>query len=103
MKFFFVIILTIFIYEAIAFDGEFDPKFKQKLIKFYTKVDMSYANNPNHNKLYVNKLMQSLATCTTLEELLQSTEDLWNYFIDLKEEKQTTTKKVTIKKPFKWG
>jgi hypothetical protein len=103
MKFFFVIILTILIYKSIAFDGDFDPNIKQKLIKFYTKVDMSYANNPNHNKLYVNKLMQSLATCTTLEELLQSTEDLWNYFMDLKEEKQTTTKIVTIKKPFKWG
>jgi hypothetical protein len=91
-------------YESIAIDGEFDPKFKQKLFKYYTKVYMSYSINPNHNKHYVNKLMQSLATCTTLEELLQSTEDLWNYFMDLKEEeKQTTTKIVTIKKPFKWG
>ncbi len=90
------------IYESIASE-EFDPKIKQKLIKFYTKVGMSYANNPNHNKLYFNKLIQSLATCTTLEELAQSTEDLWNYFMDLKEEKQTTTKSVTINKPFKWG
>jgi hypothetical protein len=90
-------------YESIAIDGEFDPKFKQKLFKYYTKVYMSYSINPNHNKLYVNKLMQSLATFPSWEELLQLTEDLWNYLKDLKEEKQTTTKIVTIKKPFKWG
>jgi hypothetical protein len=47
--------------------------------------------------------MQSLATSTTLEELAQSTEDLGNYFIALKEKKETTAKSVTINKPFKWG